>query len=179
MSWSAGFTTSTPESSFSVRTGSNTTRLCPSALLGCGSFSWDVASTTTAASDWSVCTTWLIVKRDYYLMDLWRGRLQYPDLKRKVIDLAHEHRADVILIDARVRGCTFCKSCAATQRSLSRSALIPMATSSSAWRRRAPASRRVRSICPNKRPGLQPSSTNFSPSQTRDTTTRSTASRNS
>jgi predicted phage terminase large subunit-like protein len=61
--------------------------------------SWDVASTTTDTSDWSVCTTWLIIKRDYYLIDVWRGRLQFPDLKRKLIGLALEHRTDVILIE--------------------------------------------------------------------------------
>jgi predicted phage terminase large subunit-like protein len=60
--------------------------------------SWDVASTTTDASDWSVCTTWLIIKRDYYLIDVWRGRVHFPDLKRKVIDLARVHCTDVILI---------------------------------------------------------------------------------
>jgi len=61
--------------------------------------SWDVASTTSDAGDWSVCTTWLIIKRDYYLVDLWRGKLQFPDLKRKLIDLAIQHNPDDILIE--------------------------------------------------------------------------------
>ena len=61
--------------------------------------SWDVASTTTGASDWSVCTTWLIEKRNYYLVDVWRGRLEFPQLRHKLIALAREHAPNEILIE--------------------------------------------------------------------------------
>jgi predicted phage terminase large subunit-like protein len=61
--------------------------------------SWDVASTTGDARDWSVCTTWLTVKRNYYLLDVWRGRLEFPQLRHKVISLAREHAPNRILIE--------------------------------------------------------------------------------
>jgi predicted phage terminase large subunit-like protein len=61
--------------------------------------SWDVASTAADTGDWSVCTTWLLVKRTYYLLDVWRGRLEFPDIKRKLITLAREHRPNRILIE--------------------------------------------------------------------------------
>jgi predicted phage terminase large subunit-like protein len=61
--------------------------------------SWDVASTTADSGDWSVCTTWLMVKRTYYLLDVWRGRLEFPEIKRKVIALAREHSPNRILIE--------------------------------------------------------------------------------
>ena len=61
--------------------------------------SWDVASTTGEARDWSVCTTWVKVKRCYYLLDLWRGRLEFPQLKHKLVSLAHEHGPNCILIE--------------------------------------------------------------------------------
>jgi predicted phage terminase large subunit-like protein len=61
--------------------------------------SWDVASTTGETNDWSVCTTWLRAKRMYYLLDVWRGRLEFPQLKRKLIALAQEHRPRRILIE--------------------------------------------------------------------------------
>ena len=61
--------------------------------------SWDVASTTGETSDWSVCTTWLKVKRNYYLLDVWRGRFEFPDLKRKLIALAREYKPRRILIE--------------------------------------------------------------------------------
>ena len=61
--------------------------------------SWDVASTTGENNDWSVCTTWVIVKRQYYLIDVWRGRLLFPQLGQKLIDLAHQHKPNCILIE--------------------------------------------------------------------------------
>ena len=36
--------------------------------------SWDIASTMGEASDYSVCTTWLVVKRNYSLLHVWRGQ---------------------------------------------------------------------------------------------------------
>lgn len=61
--------------------------------------SWDVASTTNMKSDWSVCSTWLLCNRSYYLLDIWRGRLEFPELKRKLVALAHEHKPNRILIE--------------------------------------------------------------------------------
>ena len=59
--------------------------------------SWDVASTTGETNDYSVCTTWLVVKRTYYLLDVWRGRLEFPHLKQKLIALALAHKPNRIL----------------------------------------------------------------------------------
>jgi predicted phage terminase large subunit-like protein len=61
--------------------------------------SWDTATMTGPANDYSVCTTWLMIKNDYYLMDVFRGRLQYPDLRRKVGGLAGRYGAETILIE--------------------------------------------------------------------------------
>ena len=36
--------------------------------------SWDTASKDGAQNDWSVCTTWMLVDKCYYLLDLTRGR---------------------------------------------------------------------------------------------------------
>jgi len=61
--------------------------------------SWDIAMMTGDANDYSVCTTWRVTKSDYYLVEVFRGRLQYPDLRRKVIALAAKHDARTILIE--------------------------------------------------------------------------------
>ncbi|NIJ43500.1 putative phage terminase large subunit-like protein [Parvibaculum indicum] len=61
--------------------------------------SWDVASTTGENNDWSVCTTWAMRNRSYWLLDVWRGRLNFPDLKRKVEALARQHNPSRILIE--------------------------------------------------------------------------------
>jgi predicted phage terminase large subunit-like protein len=64
--------------------------------------SWDIASTVADTSSYSVCTTWRIIGCDYYLVDVFRGRLLYPDLRRKVIGLAEKHGATAILIEQEV-----------------------------------------------------------------------------
>jgi predicted phage terminase large subunit-like protein len=61
--------------------------------------SWDIAMMTGDANDYSVCTTWWIIRADYYLVDVFRARLQYPDLRRKLVSLAAKHRAETILIE--------------------------------------------------------------------------------
>jgi predicted phage terminase large subunit-like protein len=61
--------------------------------------SWDIAMTTGNANDYSVCTTWLMTKADYYLLDVFRARLKYPDLRRKVAALAGKFDAGTILIE--------------------------------------------------------------------------------
>lgn len=61
--------------------------------------SWDVASTMSETRDWSVCTTWLVAKRNYYLVHVWRDRLEFPQLRRKLVALAREHQPNRILVE--------------------------------------------------------------------------------
>ncbi len=61
--------------------------------------SWDIASTMDERSDWSVCTTWLVIKRQYYLLHVWRGRHEFPKLRRKLIDLCRQYNPNQILIE--------------------------------------------------------------------------------
>ncbi len=61
--------------------------------------SWDIAMMTGDANDYSVCTTWRMIKADYYLVDVFRARLEYPDLRRKLANLAARHSAGTILIE--------------------------------------------------------------------------------
>ena len=62
--------------------------------------SWDVASTTDPRNDWSVCTTWGIAKSStYYLLDVRRGRLEFPALRKKLVECAEYHKPNAILIE--------------------------------------------------------------------------------
>lgn len=62
--------------------------------------SWDCASKAGGRNDWSVCTTWLIdEKRHYYLLDVTRGRYEYPELKATAIALAERFKPTCILIE--------------------------------------------------------------------------------
>lgn len=62
--------------------------------------SWDCASKASELADHSVCTTWGVTyKKDIYLLHVYRGRLEYPELKRKLREMAQHHRAGVVLIE--------------------------------------------------------------------------------
>jgi predicted phage terminase large subunit-like protein len=62
--------------------------------------SWDCASKDGAQNSWSVCTTWLVVnKRDYYLIDVTRGRYEYPRLRETALSLAGRYKPTTILIE--------------------------------------------------------------------------------
>ncbi len=50
-------------------------------------------------NDYSVCTTWLVRKPQAWLLDLWRGRLEYPELQRKIQSLAAQVKAKRVLIE--------------------------------------------------------------------------------
>ena len=63
--------------------------------------SWDTGMSADPRSDWSVCTTWGF-HRDrckWYLVDVFRRQLDFPDLKRAVIRLHREWRADKVIIE--------------------------------------------------------------------------------
>jgi predicted phage terminase large subunit-like protein len=66
--------------------------------------SWDTGIKTGASNDWSVCVTARLWQRRLYILDVWRGRLEFPDLNRKCIELARFHRASVMLIEDKASG---------------------------------------------------------------------------
>ncbi|MAG34358.1 MAG: terminase [Deltaproteobacteria bacterium] len=61
--------------------------------------SWDTASKADKTNDYSVCTTWLMSRKDYYLLHVERRRLEFPDLKRRIIALAEAREAKTVLIE--------------------------------------------------------------------------------
>jgi predicted phage terminase large subunit-like protein len=61
--------------------------------------SWDVANKQGEENDYSVCTTWLVHENRYYLIDVLRGRFDFPTLRTKVSEHAKLHKASHILIE--------------------------------------------------------------------------------
>jgi predicted phage terminase large subunit-like protein len=62
--------------------------------------SWDTASKGGPENDFSVCTTWIITRdKRWFLVDVWRGRVDYPSLKAKVISHAKSHAARRVLVE--------------------------------------------------------------------------------
>jgi predicted phage terminase large subunit-like protein len=62
--------------------------------------SWDTASKGGPDNDWSVCTTWILTRRKrWYLLDVWRRRVDYPGLKVAAQDLAKQWNAQRVLVE--------------------------------------------------------------------------------
>ena len=66
--------------------------------------SWDTASSAGELADYSVCTTWLVRGETFYLLDILRDRLAYPDLKRAALRQKEAWRPDAILIENKGSG---------------------------------------------------------------------------
>lgn len=61
--------------------------------------SWDIATSTRDVADYSVCVTVAKQGRRLFVVDVFRDRLNYPNLKRKVVDLARDHGTQSLLIE--------------------------------------------------------------------------------
>jgi predicted phage terminase large subunit-like protein len=66
--------------------------------------SWDTASKTSELNDYSVCTTWSVEDDKFYLLDVFRRRLNYPDLKRAIIAHASAYGSPTVLIEDKSSG---------------------------------------------------------------------------
>ena len=66
--------------------------------------SWDTAFKKNQENDYSVCTTWLVTQNGYYLLDMWKDRVEFPELKRKVVELSEKHNSNEILIEDKASG---------------------------------------------------------------------------
>lgn len=66
--------------------------------------SFDTAIKAGMNNDPSVCTIWGKYKNNYYLIDLYREWLEYPDLKRKSIQLINKWQPRAVLIEDKASG---------------------------------------------------------------------------
>lgn len=66
--------------------------------------SWDTASKEGTFSDWSVCVTAIRRGRQILVLDVLRARLEFPALRRAVIERARRWQADSLLIEDAASG---------------------------------------------------------------------------
>ena len=68
--------------------------------------SWDTGFNEEPTSSFSVCTTWGLKDQSWHLIDLFRGRYAYSDLKRHAFTLNRLWTPDYILIEKAASGHT-------------------------------------------------------------------------
>lgn len=66
--------------------------------------SLDSAFKTGTANDYSVCSTWARCKDGYYLLHVWRGKVEFPELKRQAVALAAVWKPSVFLVEDKASG---------------------------------------------------------------------------
>ena len=73
--------------------------------------SWDTAFEAKTRSDFSACTTWGVFYLNenpddphIILLDAYKKRMEFPELKQKVLDLREEWNPDVIVVEKKAAG---------------------------------------------------------------------------
>jgi len=66
--------------------------------------SWDTAAKASELAHYSVCSTWGVAKEMIYLLDVWRKKVDYPELKRAALALAQRFQPGKILVEAKSSG---------------------------------------------------------------------------
>ena len=64
----------------------------------------DSAFKTGVANDYSVIATWGTDGRDFYLLDLWRERVEFPDLVHAIVAQTARHSPKAILVEDTAAG---------------------------------------------------------------------------
>lgn len=60
---------------------------------------WDTAFKTTEKNDYSVCMTAGFNKNGIYILDVFRKKMIFPDLEKKVVDKYYEYKPNYVLIE--------------------------------------------------------------------------------
>jgi predicted phage terminase large subunit-like protein len=66
--------------------------------------SWDTAFESKSTADYSVGTIWGDTGKEYYLLDVVRGRWRFPQLKEKMKSTYRRWKEDSTLIEAKASG---------------------------------------------------------------------------
>ena len=66
--------------------------------------SWDTAFKTKAQNDYSVCTVWGEHVTGLYLLDIYRQKVEFPELKRSAIALYGRDKPAVVLVEDKASG---------------------------------------------------------------------------
>lgn len=61
--------------------------------------SWDTAYEVAEGNDYSVCSTWALCGKRYFLLDIFRERLQFPDLERAVYKQREKWNANLVIVE--------------------------------------------------------------------------------
>lgn len=65
---------------------------------------WDTAFKTGEENDYSACITIGVSQNRYYILDLWKQKVEYPELKRTVVNQFEKWKPSLVLIEDKASG---------------------------------------------------------------------------
>lgn len=65
---------------------------------------WDCAQKVGISNDYSVCATWMETTTGYYLLDIWRNKVEAPQLEMSIMSQASRFSPDAIVIEDKSSG---------------------------------------------------------------------------
>ena len=66
--------------------------------------SWDTSFKKGQGNDYSVCTVWGEGEKGYYLLDVFRSKVEFPELKRIAVSLYERDRPQAVLVEDAASG---------------------------------------------------------------------------
>lgn len=71
---------------------------------------WDCAQKVGITNDYSVCATWGVAHNGYYLLDIWRNKVEAPQLEQAVKNQYEKFRPSEIMIEDKSSGSSLIQS---------------------------------------------------------------------
>jgi predicted phage terminase large subunit-like protein len=71
---------------------------------------WDCAQKVGITNDYSVCATWGQTHNGYYLIDMWRNKVEAPQLEQAARNLYEKHRPSAVVIEDKSSGSSLIQS---------------------------------------------------------------------
>jgi len=72
--------------------------------------SWDCAQKVGITNDFTVCTTWAETRTGYYLMDVWRQKVEAPQLEAAAQSLYNKFNPSTVIIEDKSSGSSLIQS---------------------------------------------------------------------
>jgi len=66
--------------------------------------SWDTAFKDKSQNDYSVCTVWGETYNSYYLLEVWQGKVEFPELKRVAKALYDRDKPEYVIVEDKASG---------------------------------------------------------------------------
>lgn len=117
--------------------------------------SWDTAYEVAEGNDYSVCSTWALCGKRYFLLDIFRERLQFPDLERAVYKQREKWNANLVIVENAGSGISLYQNIRIRTQGLWITTLKPSRSKQDRASQQSPKFERGEVYVPNQAPWLK------------------------